>query len=58
MIPCAAIALITQYWVFKFRILRWHKKPPAFDGKLNATIIKILPWSLMLHIAVGVYMYG
>ncbi|KAL4463408.1 hypothetical protein ABPG72_017129 [Tetrahymena utriculariae] len=58
LLPCAAVSLTSQYWVFKYMLLRWHKKPPAYDQLLNTSMLKLIPWSLLLHLGIGIYMYG
>ena len=39
-------------------MLRYNKRPPAYDYSLNKTTIKILPIAAVLHLLIGIYMYG
>ncbi|KAL4509992.1 hypothetical protein ABPG72_010185 [Tetrahymena utriculariae] len=52
------IILTSQYWVYKYLLLRACRRPPTYDTGLNRRMLMILPWSLILHLAVGLYMYG
>ncbi|EGR28597.1 hypothetical protein IMG5_172090 [Ichthyophthirius multifiliis] len=52
------ISLFIQYWCYKYQLLRFNQKPPQYDQQVNNTIIKIIPLCLVLHLAVGMYMYG
>lgn len=38
--------------------MRYNKRPPTYDYRLNKKIINILPLALVLHLMVGIYMYG
>lgn len=53
-----AISLTLQYWVYKYYILRYNKRPPSYDNKLNKQLISILPLSVIFHLMIGIYMYG
>lgn len=39
-------------------MLRYNKRPPAYDYSLNKSVLKILPVAAILHLLIGVYMYG
>lgn len=39
-------------------LLRYNKRPPSYDHTLNKKIIKILPFAVILHLMIGIYMYS
>ena len=51
-----SFTLFLQYWCFKYLLLRFNKKPPAYDHKLSKTVISLLPYAMILHLCVGIYM--
>ena len=56
--PIAAIFFIIGYWVDKLLLLRFNRKPPAFDSSLNMGSLAWFKWILLLHVVMGTIMYS
>lgn len=52
------LSFIITYWTDKILILRYYRKTDEFDEKLTKKFVSVLPWSIILHIIVGWYMYS
>lgn len=52
------VALGTRYLFWKYYFIRFCKIPPTFDESLNDKIMKIMPWSVFIHLAISIYAYG
>jgi RNA recognition motif-containing protein len=50
--------LLIRYWVDKWLVLRFFKKPPIYKEEINNKALNILPFAGMLHCLFGMYMYG
>lgn len=46
------------FWVDKILILRYYRRPPMLNYSINDRVIAILPYAIILHCAVSLYMYG
>jgi RNA recognition motif-containing protein len=51
-------ALLIRYWVEKWLVLRYYRKPPIYKEEINNRALSILPFAGMLHCLFGLYMYG
>jgi hypothetical protein len=51
-------ALLIRYWVEKWLVLRYYRKPPIYKEEINNKALSILPFAGMLHCLFGLYMYG
>ena len=45
----ALIAIILEYWTFKYLLLRRHSWPQRLSGDLAKAMFNILPWSVLLY---------
>lgn len=54
----AFFSLLIQYWVYKYMILRYNKRPPSYDHRLNKDIINILPLAIIMHLMIGNFQYN
>lgn len=52
------IALGLRYLFWKYYFIRFCKIPPTFDESLNDKVLRILPWSVFIHLAISIYAYG
>ena len=43
------IALVIEYWVDKTLLLRRHARPQRISGDLNRSMIRILPWAVVVY---------
>lgn len=39
-------------------ILRYNKRPPSYDHRLNKDIINILPLAIIMHLMIGNFQYN
>ena len=51
-------SLFLQFWVEKYLLLRYNRKPPVYDVTLNYVVISLLPVAVILHLLIGIWMYG
>lgn len=54
----ATITFGVYFWVLKWMLLRESKKPPDYDLKLHKKTLNLMPYAALLHLLVGIYMYG
>lgn len=54
----ASITAAATYWFDKLSIVHLYSVTTAYDEELGETAISVLPWSLVLHLAVSTWMYG
>ena len=54
----ATVALATKLIYWRIMFIRFSRIPPTFDDSLNNTVLKVLPWALILHCAFSFYAYG
>lgn len=54
----ASCSFFIQFWVDKAFFLRMYKRPPSYGVELIADCLDILPWSIVLHLILGIWMYG
>lgn len=52
------LTLTFQYLSFKYVLLKYSKRPPSYDHKLNSKILKVLPIAAILHMMISIYIYG
>ena len=52
------VFLLIIFYTDKWLVLRHFKKPPKYDSTLYVSVIKILPFCVILHCAVSLYVYG
>lgn len=57
LIICGFI-LLTMYWAEKYILLRYSRRPPNYDRKINERVISILPLAIILHTGVAIVSYG
>ena len=58
MLILGGVSITSQYLCYKYRLLRFAKKPPSYDQMLHNKAMGILPWSVVIHLMIGIYMYG
>mmetsp|Transcript_26165 Transcript_26165/g.29977 ORF Transcript_26165/g.29977 Transcript_26165/m.29977 type:complete len:1296 (-) Transcript_26165:170-4057(-) len=54
----AFLTFILTYWIDKLLILRMYKTPPKLDDKVQATARGMLPLAAIIHLIMGIWMYG
>lgn len=53
----AAYCLVS-FWVDKFALLRYAKKPPQYDEQLVKTGVKMMPYAALLHVMLGLWLFA
>lgn len=56
--PIAAGFFIVGYWVDKILLLRFNRKPPAYDETLAKGSLLWYKWILVMHVVMGTIMYS
>ena len=57
MIPVCFIYLILRYWVDKYQVLKFYKKPPRYEANIF-DIQMILIWiAIIFHLAFSLWIY-
>ena len=60
-IPCLYISgsliCLTMYWSDKVLFIRYYKLPPRLGRDLAKRSIKVMEFSILLHLVTGVYMF-
>ena len=59
-IPLAVLGIFLTYWIDRLLILRVYNKTPLsmLDGSLVAFISGLLPYALLCHLFITIYIYG
>lgn len=53
-----ALALALRYFYFKLLFIRFSKVPKAYDEALDLKVAGLLPYALLMHLAIGVWQFG
>ncbi|CAD7971463.1 unnamed protein product [Amoebophrya sp. A25] len=54
----AAITFTGVYWCDKYTLLRASRIPPAHDETIAKGVAEALPFAVVLHLGMAIYMYG
>lgn len=54
--PVALLSFFIIYFLEKMLIFYYYKLPPMYDEKLSKQTLKMLPYSVILHVLVGYWM--
>lgn len=58
MLVFGSVSLSFQYLSYKYLFLTYSRKPPTFDEQLHRKAMAALPFSVILHLLIGIYAYG
>jgi hypothetical protein len=58
LLPFCAMAMFTGYWVDKLMLLKFYRRPPQYSSALAVQMRGLLPWALLMHLGIAVWMYG
>lgn len=58
LIPSTATILIISYWVDKYTFLRYYRIPPRYDESLSILCVAVLPYCIILHLAISCWFYS
>lgn len=58
LIPCAMLSFFISYWVDKYMILRFYKKPPQMKSTTIIRAIATLPFVILLHFIISFLTLG
>jgi hypothetical protein len=53
-----AIYCFVAFWVDKVSLLRFAKKPPQYDAALVKAAVKTLPFAVLLHVGLGLWLFA
>ena len=53
----ALLALVLQYGVDRWNVLRYYRRPPRTDHTLALRAFKYLPWAVWIHLCLVGYAY-
>jgi len=56
--PIAALYFFVTYWVDKWLLLRFYRKPVMFDSYMARETLKWFKWILVVHVLAGLLMYS
>lgn len=51
-------AILILYWVDKYLVLNHYRLPPRFSQLFNDRILVILPFAVIIHSLISMWMYG
>ncbi len=57
LMPLGAMFCFIIYWIDKMLLLRFYKKPPAYSSKINTKAFDILPYCILLHSILALFVY-
>ena len=52
------LVFLVMYIIDTYYFLRYNSRPPVYSANLHRNILKILPLSIILHVAFGIWIYG
>jgi hypothetical protein len=58
MLVFALMAFSLSYVVDRYLLLRFYKRPPQRDERLQRKVVDFLPYALLLHLSFAVWMFG
>jgi hypothetical protein len=58
MLAFGSCSLFLQFLGYKYIFLRNSRKPPTFDDQLHQKAMAVLPFSVILHLMIAIYVYG
>ena len=58
MLVFALGAFCLSYVVDRFMLLRFYKRPPQRDERLQRKVTQVLPYALLLHLSIAIWMLG
>ena len=58
MIPAASLLFFTLYITDKWILLKFSKRPPMYDGKLNGLFLYFAPYAAWVHLALASWAFG
>jgi len=58
MMPIAFGSFVLTYAFDRFMLLRFYAKPPAYDTELAEFALNLMPWALLTHILMAIFMLG
>ena len=54
----SSLALFVQYWLDKIMLLTWYRKPAVMGPAIHSSIIRTLPFCVLIHAMFAVWAYG
>ena len=54
----SSLALLVQYWLDKILLLTWYRKPAVMGPAIHLSLIRTLPFCVLIHSMFAVWAYG
>ena len=48
-------SLLLSYWIHKYIVLRYSKKPPLYSSDIIKMVTNMIPYALIVHMLFGIY---
>jgi len=56
--PISALYFLVTYWVDKWMLIKFNRKPPNFSTRMAKGVLYWFKWALLIHFIVSYYMYS
>ena len=58
LLPLGALSFWVSYQLEKLALLRMYSKPPMYDETLARMVLGLMPYALVAHLCMSLWMYG
>ena len=58
MVILGFIGMVLKFWVYKYLLLRFSKRPPTLDHRTLKTTFLIIPLTLIFHLCFSIWVFG
>jgi hypothetical protein len=58
LLPLASFGFALQYAVDKWMLLRFYRKPPAYDAGMTRLLLTIVPWAVLIHLGFATWQFS
>lgn len=58
MMVLGTAGLFLKYWVYKYCLLRYNKRPPVLDYQIISLTYGLIPFTIVLHLAMTIWELG
>jgi hypothetical protein len=52
------VGFVLKYWVYKYLLLRYNKRPPSLDHRVIQTTFFVIPFTIVLHVMLAIWGLG
>jgi hypothetical protein len=54
----SAVHMLVAFWVNKYLFIHFYRTPPHYDASLGKVAVSRLPYALLLHMGIAIWMYS